>query len=193
TTPARRSAKPTAAEPMSLTRRIWPSLSRDTRSASFSIAVFNSSTMSTRSSAPMRMSRFQASAAMRKASGRAARSATSSWRKAGSLRATSHRPCHVLMPARISRSMHALPPYHAPVGQLWAGSPLLNINDGIWSEFQAQLQEHAEIVDLPVDRLRNSSYSHSVILEVSQTLRRLHVPIASTNPDAPWLRHTIGD
>lgn len=79
-----------------------------------------------------------------------------------------------------------------PVGQLWAGSPLMNINDGIWSEFQAQLQEHAEIVDLPVDRLRNSSYSHNVILEVSQTLRRLHVPIRRAHAGGMFAADRVG-
>src|ERR1700731_1136043 len=85
------------------------------------------------------------------------------------------------------------PTISCPGWQLWAGPPLMNINDGIRSEFQAQLQEHAEIVDLPVDRLWDSSDSHDMILEVSQAFGCLHVPIAPPNPDAPRLRHAIRD
>ena len=85
------------------------------------------------------------------------------------------------------------PTISCPGWQLWAGPPLMNINDGIRSEFQAQLQEHTEIVDLPVDRLWDSSDSHDMILEVSQAFGCLHVPIAPPNPDAPRLRHAIRD
>src|SRR5262249_22494227 len=80
------SARPTAAEPMSLTRPIWGSIARLTRSASFSIAVFNSSTTSTKATTAMSARRFQASSATRKATGTARISAASSNRKASSLR-----------------------------------------------------------------------------------------------------------
>src|SRR5262249_22433486 len=65
--PAMSSARPTAAEPMSLTRPIWGSIARLTRSASFSTAVFNSSTTSTKATTAMSARRFQASSAIRKA------------------------------------------------------------------------------------------------------------------------------
>src|SRR5262245_13901390 len=99
------SASPTAAEPMSLTRPIWGSTARLTRSASFSIAVFRSSTTSTNTTTPMSASRFQASLLTRKASGTATTSATNSWRNASSLRVAAMSPCQVLMVARSSRSM----------------------------------------------------------------------------------------
>src|SRR5262249_31160921 len=67
--PAMRSARPTAAEPISLTRPIWGSIERLTRSASFSMAVFNSSTTRTKATTAMSARRFQASSATRNATG----------------------------------------------------------------------------------------------------------------------------
>src|SRR5262249_55136283 len=104
-TAAMSSARPTAAEPMSLTRPIWGSTARLTRSASFSIAVFNSSTTRTKATTAMSARRFQASVATRKATGTARISAASSNRKASSLRAAARRPCQVLMVARSNRSI----------------------------------------------------------------------------------------
>src|SRR4029077_708660 len=69
--PAMSSARPTAAEPMSLTRPIWGSTARLTRSASFSMAVFNSSPTSTNATTPISASRFHPSSASRNASGTA--------------------------------------------------------------------------------------------------------------------------
>src|SRR5439155_3387577 len=102
---AMRSASPTAAEPISLIRPIWGSIARLTRSASFSIAVFNSSTTRTRATTAMSARRFQAGSATRKATGTARTTAISSRRNASSLRAAARRPRQVLIVARSKRSM----------------------------------------------------------------------------------------
>src|SRR5262249_50368286 len=103
--PAMSSARPTAAEPMSLTRPIWGSTARLTRSASFSMAVSNNSTTRTKATTAMSARRFHDSSATRKAIGIARTRAINSWRKASSLRAAARRPCQVLMAARSNRSM----------------------------------------------------------------------------------------
>ena len=60
TAPASSSARPTAAEPMSLTVPICASIARVTRSASFSIAVLSSSTTMTKTTTPTSARRVQA-------------------------------------------------------------------------------------------------------------------------------------
>src|SRR6516164_58209 len=87
------------------------------------MAVFKSSTTSTRMTTPTSANRFQDSCAITKASGTATRSAITSWRKEGSLRPMSHKPRQELMVARSNRSMfpggpvlasaHATIPQHA--------------------------------------------------------------------------------
>ena len=103
----RRSAahRPTAAEPMSLTRPICGSIARLTRSASFSIAVLRQLDDEHEHHDADQREPLPGLLATRKASGTATTSATSSWRNASSLRAAARRPCQVLMAARSSRSM----------------------------------------------------------------------------------------
>src|SRR5262249_37515513 len=76
--PAMSSARPTAAEPMSLTRPIWGSIARLTRSASFSMAVSNTPTTSTKPTTGMSARRSQPSSAIGKATGTATTRAISS-------------------------------------------------------------------------------------------------------------------
>src|SRR5262249_5790491 len=101
--PAMTSDRPTAAEPISLTRPICRSISRLTRSDSFSTAVLSSSTTSTKRRTPMSRYRFQGSAVTTNATGTPTRKTATSWRNAASLRAAWIRPCQLLMVARSSR------------------------------------------------------------------------------------------
>jgi hypothetical protein len=41
----------------------------------------------------------------------------------------------------------------------------MHVNDRIGSEFEAHLQEHAEIVDLPIEGLRQGGEADDVVLE----------------------------
>src|SRR5712691_5409673 len=101
--PAKRSERPTAAEPRSLMYAIRGSGSMLTRSPSFSIAVLSSSTIMTRTRTRISASRFHASAATRKDTGTAMMKTANSWRNASSLRAAAHKPCQLLMAARHKR------------------------------------------------------------------------------------------
>jgi hypothetical protein len=59
-------------------------------------------------------------------------------------------------------------------------------NDRIRPECDAHLQEHAEIIDLPFDRLRQCRDTDNVVLEMSET-PRLHVPVAKPGVNALML------
>src|SRR5690348_13124267 len=98
------SATPTAAEPMSLTRPIWGSRSMVRRSASFSIAVFRSSTTSTSATAQTSSTRRITVAPTSQAAGTASSSAISSSRMACSERAAKSMPLRELRVARQNRS-----------------------------------------------------------------------------------------
>src|SRR6476659_1265815 len=99
-----RSATPTAAEPMSLTRPICGSWSVVNRSASFSIAVLSSSTTSTRTTTATSSIRRIVVAPISHASGSDSASAAISSRTACSERIAKTRPLRVLMVARQNRS-----------------------------------------------------------------------------------------
>src|SRR5207302_4823165 len=102
--PASTSARPTAADPMSLTRPIpgWDAMV--TTSESFSRPVLSSSTIRISSTTAISKTRFQLSAATTNASGTASASTTSSSRNAASLRAAARRPFQEFTVARSSRS-----------------------------------------------------------------------------------------
>src|SRR6185436_13292320 len=102
--PVIRSATPTAADPMSLTRPICGSWSVVSRSASFSIAVLSISTTSTNATAATSSTRRITLAPTSQASGTESASANSSSRTACSERIAKARPLRVLMVARQSRS-----------------------------------------------------------------------------------------
>src|SRR5262245_35357925 len=203
--PAMISASPTAAEPMSLTRPICGSIARLTRSASFSMAVFRSATTSTNTTTPISVSRFQADSATTKASGSASANATSSWRNASSLRVAAIRPFQVLMVARSSRSMVrldgrengeggscvALLSFHRISSKSACCRQLTHRDEVIRAELDAPLQEHAEILRLPFDGLRERRQPDHVILEMRGTAG-LHVPVAAADAHARPIVHLIG-
>src|SRR5690242_4324063 len=99
-----RSATPTAADPMSLTRPICGSWSVVSRSASFSMAVLSISTISTITTAATSSTRRMVVAPISQASGIEMTSAASSSRTACSDRIANASPLRVLMVARHSRS-----------------------------------------------------------------------------------------
>src|SRR5262249_34808994 len=101
---AMRSATPTAADPMSLTRPICGSWSVVSRSASFSMAVLSISTISTITTAATSSTRRMVVAPISQASGIEMTSATSSSRTACSDRIAKASPLRVLMVARQSLS-----------------------------------------------------------------------------------------
>src|ERR1700722_8562821 len=154
TAPASRIDSPTAADPMSLTRPIWRSIAGVTRSESFSIAVFRSSTTSSSTMTPMSANRFQGSCATTKASGTAITSVTTSSRMAASLRNAKRRPFQLLMVARSNRSMASICVH------------LIVADDRIGPELEAGLKEDAVIVGAPVDRLRARGNAQRVAAEL---------------------------
>src|SRR4051794_10678027 len=69
---------------------------------------------------------------------------------------------------------------------------LMDVNDGIGSELDAHLHEHAEIVDLPFDGLRQGRNSDDVVLKMGEPVG-LHMPVASADAEAHCLGHAIRD
>src|SRR5438552_14790164 len=102
--PAMTSGRPTAAEPISLTRPICGSWSVVRRSASFSIAVLSNSMTNTRTTAAISSIRRIVVAPISHASGSDSASAAISSRTACSERIAKARPLRVLIVARQNRS-----------------------------------------------------------------------------------------
>ena len=99
TAPAASSDSPTAAEPMSLTRLMAGSLSRVTRSLSFSIAVLSNSTIRMKTITPISAKRSPTSPVRKKARGTPTARRASSCRNAASDCVTATRPFQLLIVA----------------------------------------------------------------------------------------------
>src|SRR4051812_8211074 len=66
-------------------------------------------------------------------------------------------------------------------------------DDRIGPELEARLQEDAQIVGPPGDRLRQRVDSDDVTFEVGRPLGRLHVPIAAADTNAQDIVQLIGE
>src|SRR5215471_5668768 len=191
--PATIRASPTAAEPMSLTRPICGSISRDTRSASFSIAVFKSSTTKSNSTSAISASRFQAVSVTRNASGTESTRTNSSWRNASSLRVAARKPFQELTAARSNLSMDnsAVIPMlkrqpksarRGPDCTAFGRSSSVYVDNRIRTELVACLHEHPGVLHFPVDRLGQRDETVDVVLEMGEAVA-LHPPITPADAD----------
>src|SRR5215470_1235645 len=68
---------------------------------------------------------------------------------------------------------------------------LVDVQQRIGAELEARLQEHAEILGLPIHRLGGCGEVDDVVLEVAEAMA-LHDPIAAAHADAQVLVHPIG-